>query len=291
MTPDARTPQLRWKPWVLAIAGVWVLWSVLAAMNPMYSAERMLWPTERVASRIIRDPASTPTTVADRAIAKLEEVVATYPDTRVAAKAKLLIAEVRSARKEHAAARKEFEEVIAGSNTTATQFVDAYKGIARSYLREGNWQKATEMFRELLAKRPADVRVQDVPLQMIVLARQHSADAGEAAIQEAIAHYQRVLETVQKGEVVFAARQRLTTCYTIAVRWEEAAQMFEQLIMGYPQRPELWLWLRGLMEAGTRLNQPDLVQIVAQRYAERYPARRRVVERWLKTRSSAKKTQ
>ena len=68
-------------------------------------------------------------------------------------------------------------------------------------------------------------------------------------------------------------------------------QMFEQLIMGYPQRPELWLWLRGLMEAGTRLNQPDLVQIVAQRYAERYPARRRVVERWLKTRSSAKKTQ
>ena len=133
--------------------------------------------------------------------------------------------------------------------------------------------------------------VRDVPLQMIVLARQHSADAGEAAIQEAIAHYQRVLETVQKGEVVFAARPRLTTCYTIAGRWGEAAQMFEQLILGYPQRPELWLWLRGLVEAGSRLNQPDLVQIVAQRYAERYPARRRVVERWLKTRSSAKKTQ
>ena len=238
-----------------------------------------------LARRVSKDPASTPPLVFTRALDQLKQVMLRYPGTESAAKAQLMIGEMYVARKEYPAAREEFRRVCDGAPVHIPEVLAAYQAIAITYQKEKDWAQAMETYRALLKRYPLNPNVQNVPIQIIELSRRTLPPTTDQAVREAIAHYQSVLsQAPRRGALDFSAREFLAGCYLKTNQWKEAAQELEALIMTYPQRREVALWLK--MAEGIysqRLNEPDRMQDLAGRFAQKYPARRKVVAPWLKS--------
>ena len=279
----ARRGGAAWVWWMGGLLAFLAVWNGLASLNPVYSAERMLWPMEFAVRRIVQDPDSIPQAEVGRTLENLRKVIGKYPGTITASRAQLLMVQVHLARKEYAQSRGAAEKVIAEYPNLAVQVIDAYKAIAASYLAEEAWKKALDAYRILLQKQTFHPRVQDVPMRMVGVAREKMPDAGDSVLKEAIRHYRTVTERSGRSDLsTFLANQRLAGCYLLSARWEEAAKIYETLAMAYPFRPEVVAWVRNVDELGKkRLNDPSRGGALAQKFAQAHPGRRQLVERWL----------
>ena len=276
---------IRRRVWLWAIGvplAYFLVWNILAALNPSYSAERLLWPAEIAVRRIVSDPVSVPPSLVDRTLERLQKVVTRYPGSDAAGRAELLLGELYTARKEFDSARKTYRRIMVNYADKAQWVIEGYQAIARTYLVEEAWPKAMETYRTLLKEYPQSPLTMDVPLQMVAVARRHTADAGDAALEEAIAHYKKIIRDVPKGRLSFLASRRLAGCYGMAGRWEEALKTCETIVMDYPTQPEIprIIWEAGEL-AKQKPHNPDWAQKISREFAERYPARRQAVERWL----------
>lgn len=270
--------------WIGFLLLFWVLWNFLASRNPMYSSERLLWPTQIEALRIAKDPVSAAPANVQRTLSRLQQVIQRYPGSNAAARAQFLIGEVYAAQKEYVSAVQAFERVLTEYAAMSPYVIDAYRAIAGVYLAEKSWKKALETYQTVLSKYPMDLRVLDIPQLMVGIARPNAPDAGDSTLGQAIGYYQDAIRQSKPASTLYlVAQQRLAGCYLIAARWKEAAQTYETLVMTYFNRPEIPLWVKNVEELGKRrLGDPARGRNLALQFAERYPQRRQVVEPWLR---------
>ena len=274
--------------WAVVVPAVfWGIWNLLSRTNPVYMSERSLWSAEVLARRVSNDPSAMPPLVFTRTFDRLKQVIVRYPGTESAAKAQFMIGEVYAARKEYPAARKEFERVISSYPGQSKQVIVAYRAIALTYQKEKDWARAVETYRTLLKRYPLNLSVQNVPVQIIELSRRYLSQNADQAVQEAVAHYKELIrQAPPRGMLAFAAHQFLAGCYLQKAEWRETVQELETLIMAYPQRREVVIWLK--MAEGIysqHLKEPDRMQDLAGRFAQKYPQRRQLVAPWLKASS------
>ena len=268
---------------VVLPAALWMIWSVLSWTNPVYMAERTLWSAEILARRVSNDPASMPPMIFDQAFDRLKQVIRKYPGTGSAARAQWMIAEIYSARREYPTARKEFQRVISDYPDQIGQVMTAYRAIALTYEKEKDWPQAIETYRALLKRYPLNLGVQNVPVQIIEMSRRYVTQNLNQAVREGVDHYKSVISQAPRGVVAFAAHQFLAGCYMKENQWKETAEELETMIMTYPQRPEVLIWLK--MAEGLylqRLKEPDRMRDLANRFAQKYPQKRQLVAPWLK---------
>jgi len=246
--------------------------------------ERLLWPEEFSTKRIVQDPASAAPLVVDETLARLDKVVSRFPGSGTAARAQILRGDIYHSKGKFDLARKEFEKAAQTYPAFPSLVIGAYRRIALTYEKQEAWEGALKTYRNLFERYSSDPRVLDVPLQMVNLARAGALDAGQAVFKEAVGHYQQVLKSSSNPTIVFMARQLLVDCYVRTSHWKEAMGELENLVFLYPGRKEVPRWMKMVDEIGrNRLNDPQGAHSLASRYAEKYPARRRVVESWLKS--------
>ena len=270
--------------WAVVVPALfWAIWSALSWTSPSYRAERMLWSAQVLARNVSNDPSAMPPLVFDRAFDRLKQVILRYPGTEYAAKAQCMIGEVYAARKEYPVARQEFQRAIDSYPAQTGQVIMAYEAISLTYQKEKDWARAVEAYRTLLKRYPLNPGIQNVPVQIIELSRRYLPQTGDQPVHEAIEHYKTVLSQAPHGALAFMAHQFLAGCYLKQNQWREAVQELETLIMTYPQRQEVVIWLKMVEEISRQhLNEPGRIQDLANRFAQKYPARRQLVDPWLK---------
>jgi len=276
---------LIWLWWLAATLLLWGIWNLLASRNPTYSAERILWPVQIAAQKIAKDPASAPPALVEGTHHKLQGIIQRYPGSKSAAQAQFLAAGIHAARGEYPQALAAYQRVLSDYPGMTLHVISSYRAIARIHLNQKLFEKALDTYRTLLSKYPMDVRVMDVPQLMMSVSRHNAPDAGAAALRFAVEYYQDAIRQSKPGSTLYLiAQQRLAGCHVLADQWEEAAQAYESLVITYYKRTkEVIYWMRNVEELGKRrLNQPGRAHQLALEFAQRYPDRRRVVERWLK---------
>jgi len=205
------------------------------ASGKEYKAEKAFYGAGKILNKIKLNPEATPPAMFESVESRLENIVKRYPDTGIAKRAYVILAEVYITDKKYDRALSILDTFKAKYEKEPALLARAHflKGVA--YEKQGKWDRALEEFYILKTEYVNTTFGLQIPLYVANhYAKEGKAVQAEEEYNSAAAFYTK-LEKENAGSLLgYASSSFLIQTYMELGKYEEAGRVVEETIANYP---------------------------------------------------------
>ncbi|MFC1667448.1 tetratricopeptide repeat protein [Candidatus Omnitrophota bacterium] len=262
----------------------------IAGCSEEYNSERYLYKAANLSKDIVAAPEIIPPYEFDKAIEAYRLVFEKYPDTFSARRARVSMGTLYLFKKDYATAREILNKALELYPEDRNISIDARFTIAKSYEKEGLWDKAFVEYKRIVNAYPKSGIALTLPTHIV----NHYNKTGNIierniACDTAIRYYSSIAKENPKSKLGFRAESFMATCYIKNEDWSEAVGSLEKLVMHYPTVNTVGLSLRMIGDISVkRLNDSKKAIDIFNRFLKRYPDHvfKEGLEKWLEVLSN-----
>jgi tetratricopeptide (TPR) repeat protein len=224
---------------ILILVGGFVLLSMIDTKSD-YSAEKFIWKINKEFSEVTKDPKTVPDITFDQIAHKYEVFIKKYPDSNLTSGAHILRGRVFMFKKDYEKAREVFEEVRKNYVDKPAIGAQALAETGRTYALEGDTENVLNTYKTMLNDYPLTNLGLETPLRIAQFHAQHkNVEQAAIAFKAAIIHYKKLISENPNSPVEFNALRLIASCYMAQHRWEEAVNIFGEVLIKFPQKEYL----------------------------------------------------
>lgn len=174
-----------------------------------------------------------------KAIGVYEEFVQKNPTSKIIKDAKFQIGRLYFIKEDFIKARQVFEELVRDYPKETELCANAQLALAACYERQGNWDKAVQVYQVLKSSYPESRIILSIPLFIVQhYLKENRAQEAEKAFNEAISGYEKLIKANPNSALAAQAQDFISLAYISQRRWDNAIGSLKALIDKYPQSPK-----------------------------------------------------
>lgn len=207
--------------------------------NDNYQIEKRYYRLQKQVSLIFKNPEVSPKKELDRSVNALNNFIKKYPENKLVLDAEFTIARLYIVKKEYEKARSQLNNMLAkySSSEEICSEIIFLKG--NSYEIQDKWGAANAQYQKIIQQYPVTVRGLSTPVYVAQHYKiKYAPDLMNAAYQEAIAHYNVLINNYPNSKLGYMLLQLVTQSYLEIKDWQGAANTLNSMLANYKDKVE-----------------------------------------------------
>lgn len=241
-----------------------------------YLAERKLYFTDKAFTSILKGPEFIPPAFYAQTAAQYKDIITKYAKTVSSKKARLLLGGLYVSKKEFAAARGEFNDILKKFPEDKNYCAEALFAIGNSYEAEAKWAEALSTYESIMDNYIGTTRALNTPLHIANYYKRKDDDASKNNyLLKAAGYYKKIAQTYPNSQLGYIALNYEIASFQLLEKWGAVLEMLKNILFDYPNAPDIIRNLRRIeMIAIQRLKAPQRAIDIFEDFIKQYPEHR-----------------
>ena len=222
---------------ILILGGLFALLTFLD-QGREYEAEKALWKINFDFESLKKDPKATPEISYNVIAKRYKEFTEKYSNSNLNPAAYLFMGRVYMYKKEYQKARDIFEDLIVKYKDKEALVMEAVAEIGRCYALEEDWDNVLNTYQRIIKEYPLTELGIRTPIYIakFYLDNEKEQEA-QKAFNDAVSYYKKMVQDYPDSPIEFASLRLMATSYIALKQWNDAVDTFGFLLLKYAGPP------------------------------------------------------
>lgn len=209
-------------------------------VNDDYSIEKRYYAIQKQAAAIFKNPEVAPKKELDRSVNALNGFIRKYPKNNLSLEAEFTIARLYIIKKEYEKARTYLNSMLAKYSSSEAVCSEILFLKGNSYEIQDRWDAANIEYQKVIQQYPLTLRGLSTPIYVAQHYKiKYAPDMMNASYQQAIAHYNTLINKYPDSKLNFMLHQLIAQSYAEIKDWQGAANTLSSMLAIYKGKVSL----------------------------------------------------